>query len=110
MAVVVAYVLVVVSVLVKRTACAVIATVIRVVRTTRVDVVVVRQPQRDRFKISTTTPFQAPPLPNAQTNDICDEGDRVAEQALSEWASPHLNSRNVLKAHTANVKDGPLAG
>ena len=104
MAVVVAYVLVVVSVLVKGTACAVIATVIRVVRATRVVVVVVRQPQRDRFKISTTTPFQAPP---------CRMHKRmisVAEQALSEWASPHLNSRNVLKAHTANVKDGPLAG
>ena len=55
-------------------------------------------------------PLPSTPLQNAQTNDICDEGDRVAEQALSEWASPHLNSRNVLKAHNATVKDGPLAG
>ena len=47
---------------------------------------------------------------SAQTNDICDEGDWLAEKALSEWASPQLNFRNMLKAHTAHRKDGPLAG
>lgn len=47
---------------------------------------------------------------NVQTNEICVEGDWLAEQALCEWASPQLNFRSVLNAHTARRKEGARAG
>ena len=49
-------------------------------------------------------PIQVYPPMNVPINEICVEADWLAEQALSEWASPQLNFRSVLNAHTARRK------
>ena len=47
---------------------------------------------------------------NVPINEICVEADWLAEQALSEWASPQLNFRSVLNAYIARRKEGARAG
>ena len=47
---------------------------------------------------------------NVPIHEICVEADWLAEQSLSELASPQLNFRIVLNDHIARRKEGARAG